>query len=1068
MASQLPAEEDLPSPTPEEDEEGQALAAAAPAAPALRFEVVAKAALTSSVELGSSRKVIRSLSPGTIISALERRIDSGGLVRLRTPEGWVSMVSPSGQVLLRFHNLTGLAASPAAATAAAGAGARRRGRGGQPARSSSALGPRGRSGPTEGGDSSDFEYQEVSDVSDDSEEDGAMWTTTAAPFAFNATEAAADEREPPRRPPQTSLVRYYAAGEGPPAEAPPLLSQAQLQARVEAEAQDGERYLRTRQDYRRRRSHRRRARASRGGSPTAGPSPDKKKQGRAARGSASPQFHRDRGLARETFIAGEVRRANDAEEDARKEESQRKVPDRKPERPHQPGKSVVWDHLGEGKVTGDTKPGLQVKAPHVSRGHAYDIETWQAAQDAKGRKRDESRAAREAQELPARPATRGFAAASAGSPALTKVSARRSAGWGEEDSGAVAFHDRIMKHPEVVRKALHQKKKDAEAQWFSPKVNTHKHPKVVAKVDHRSPARSPGSPQTPLAQTGRRSSRRSPLKLTQPFPLRSKLASPGGNASPTDVTRATGSASPTDPFTRPPSCLKAGALPAYTHHRNDAQMLGPQGKPPPKLSPGSQRLLKSWHPSFAADSTAAAERGIHSSLFGLHGQKLASPESPVSPLLESESEPELEVLDFTLEPEGVPPTLTERRKALGYLPTGHGAPSAGMCTAAEHKQLVTLRRHMQRCGLESWYGHISMHLGVRTVGQLRAMKATDLRRMAEAAHMRLDVETIRQVLAAVHIPISPAEKYAAFASASHGGAVSATARFVALQRVYDFSGTATQFTTKLEPEPEPEVEAEPEPEPEPESQQQLEQESDQDKQEAARQRLRQRRDPLCHAIRAMSSERAVVSTAETDVEAARQGMRRGEAAVQAHVLRGDQARAKDIFRADPVESAMLRERRFDLMIPDKKCRSELFQRIDAGGSGFLTLAQVDKFVREVYPSMDNKQALLRAFAAADRNGDKLIERAEFKLLLHGLVYFHRLGHLFDAVGSSHNHRLDRGHFSDVRATPDGLCWFVCPACLSMWVLVCRLVASLGSPWHPAKKAPSLSGSVIGVPTRMCC
>jgi hypothetical protein len=60
-----------------------------------------------------------------------------------------------------------------------------------------------------------------------------------------------------------------------------------------------------------------------------------------------------------------------------------------------------------------------------------------------------------------------------------------------------------------------------------------------------------------------------------------------------------------------------------------------------------------------------------------------------------------------------------------------------------------LKDHMKRCGLEAWHGHLSMHLGIKSVASLRAMTAIDLRRMATRAHMRLDQKTIDQVLEAV-------------------------------------------------------------------------------------------------------------------------------------------------------------------------------------------------------------------------------------------------------------------------------------------------------------------------------
>eukprot|EP01047_Picozoa_sp_COSAG01_P034853 COSAG01_NODE_2639_length_7326_cov_15.912550_3_plen_316_part_00 len=72
----------------------------------LHYEVVRKIAITSEPETGSAGAVVGWLGPGTLVPALERRTDSRGMVRLRTPMGWLSMAAPNGQMLLRFHSQT--------------------------------------------------------------------------------------------------------------------------------------------------------------------------------------------------------------------------------------------------------------------------------------------------------------------------------------------------------------------------------------------------------------------------------------------------------------------------------------------------------------------------------------------------------------------------------------------------------------------------------------------------------------------------------------------------------------------------------------------------------------------------------------------------------------------------------------------------------------------------------------------------------------------------------------------------------------------------------------------------
>ena len=50
----------------------------------------------------------------------------------------------------------------------------------------------------------------------------------------------------------------------------------------------------------------------------------------------------------------------------------------------------------------------------------------------------------------------------------------------------------------------------------------------------------------------------------------------------------------------------------------------------------------------------------------------------------------------------------------------------------------------------------------------------------------------------------------------------------------------------------------------------------------------------------------------------------------------------------------------------------VFQRWDNNGNGGLSLAEIDKAVVQLYPGYDHKPALMRAYKAADRNGDGFV------------------------------------------------------------------------------------------------
>ena len=77
-----------------------------------------------------------------------------------------------------------------------------------------------------------------------------------------------------------------------------------------------------------------------------------------------------------------------------------------------------------------------------------------------------------------------------------------------------------------------------------------------------------------------------------------------------------------------------------------------------------------------------------------------------------------------------------------------------------------------------------------------------------------------------------------------------------------------------------------------------------------------------------------------------------------------------------------------LVMPDKAARTALFHEIDVNGNGGLSLAEIDKAVvsgqigRAMHcPDFDHKPAIMRAYKAADKDGDDYIERREFFRLL---------------------------------------------------------------------------------------
>ena len=99
-----------------------------------------------------------------------------------------------------------------------------------------------------------------------------------------------------------------------------------------------------------------------------------------------------------------------------------------------------------------------------------------------------------------------------------------------------------------------------------------------------------------------------------------------------------------------------------------------------------------------------------------------------------------------------------------------------------------------------------------------------------------------------------------------------------------------------------------------------------------------------------------------------------------------------------------------LTMPSKKERDALFKQMDGNGNGALSLAEIDVAVQRLWPTMHNRKALMRAYKAADRNGNGLVDRREFRLLLEYLSYFNDLWAKFVEI--------DGGARGDGRLTPE--------------------------------------------------
>lgn len=103
----------------------------------------------------------------------------------------------------------------------------------------------------------------------------------------------------------------------------------------------------------------------------------------------------------------------------------------------------------------------------------------------------------------------------------------------------------------------------------------------------------------------------------------------------------------------------------------------------------------------------------------------------------------------------------------------------------------------------------------------------------------------------------------------------------------------------------------------------------------------------------------------------------------------------------------------------KEKRKMLFKLMDFNGNGFLSLAEIDKGVRDVLDCdylFDAKPAIMRAYKASKnsrtgaKNNSDYVEPGEFRLLLIWLRQYFEFMVMFRKIDTSHDNRIDYGEF----------------------------------------------------------
>eukprot|EP00768_Dysnectes_brevis_P004524 gnl/Dysnectes_brevis/325_a359_8127.p1 GENE.gnl/Dysnectes_brevis/325_a359_8127~~gnl/Dysnectes_brevis/325_a359_8127.p1 ORF type:complete len:178 (-),score=46.57 gnl/Dysnectes_brevis/325_a359_8127:57-590(-) len=106
-------------------------------------------------------------------------------------------------------------------------------------------------------------------------------------------------------------------------------------------------------------------------------------------------------------------------------------------------------------------------------------------------------------------------------------------------------------------------------------------------------------------------------------------------------------------------------------------------------------------------------------------------------------------------------------------------------------------------------------------------------------------------------------------------------------------------------------------------------------------------------------------------------------------------------------------------------RKELYamwSRVDYNGNGMLSLAEIDNFIEDQYPLLDNKPALIRAFyfttlGSSDPNAWKkadfehsFVRKNKFCALLRNIFYFNKLWAVFDEIDEDDDRRISLREF----------------------------------------------------------
>eukprot|EP00441_Pelagodinium_beii_P040088 CAMPEP_0197628086 /NCGR_PEP_ID=MMETSP1338-20131121/6512_1 /TAXON_ID=43686 ORGANISM="Pelagodinium beii, Strain RCC1491" /NCGR_SAMPLE_ID=MMETSP1338 /ASSEMBLY_ACC=CAM_ASM_000754 /LENGTH=403 /DNA_ID=CAMNT_0043198987 /DNA_START=85 /DNA_END=1296 /DNA_ORIENTATION=+ len=107
------------------------------------------------------------------------------------------------------------------------------------------------------------------------------------------------------------------------------------------------------------------------------------------------------------------------------------------------------------------------------------------------------------------------------------------------------------------------------------------------------------------------------------------------------------------------------------------------------------------------------------------------------------------------------------------------------------------------------------------------------------------------------------------------------------------------------------------------------------------------------------------------------------------------------------------EAKIHAMVKDKKKLQSFWRSMDVNGNGLLSLAEIDKRISETYPPLDNSPALIRAYKATLKHGDRddgFVHKHDFTVLLRNILYFNQCWAVFETGDRDHDRRMTLQEF----------------------------------------------------------